>query len=379
MGFFADGDLTPNPIEAARIQAQSNGGYIDLTSSNPTKQGLLFPPELLAAAAQSYWPQRRYEPDPHGLPLAREAVARYYAGRRPPLTLALDDLFLTASTSESYGLLFTLLGDPGDNLLAPDVTYPLFEYLAAAHHLELRAYTLDEQRGWAIDEASLLAAADSRTRGVLLVSPHNPTGAVLQAPLQAFDRLGLPLICDEVFAPFPYSVPHVPPVAALHPALPVFTLNGLSKLLALPDLKLGWIALNEPARAFAPRLELLSDTYLGCSSLVQHMLPALLGDGQPFVTAMVERVRQSLDHTLQRLRGCAPIEVSPPEGGYYLFPRVRGWDDEEALIIHLLRHGVLAHPGFFYGQPQGCHLVLSCLTAPDVLAEGLERLVTALA
>src|SRR5215217_3872393 len=221
-GFFADGDLTPNRIELARQRVAAGAGYIDLTSSNPTQQGLIFPAELLRGAADRYLSARRYDPDPHGAPAARAAIARYYAARTPPLALTPEEIFITASTSEAYGLLFALLTEPGDNVLAPVVSYPLFEYLAAIYHVELRPYAMDEARGWRIDPASLYAQADARTRGVLLISPHNPTGMVVRAPQPALASLGLPLICDEVFAEFTYRVPSTPPLGALHPDLPVF-------------------------------------------------------------------------------------------------------------------------------------------------------------
>jgi aspartate/methionine/tyrosine aminotransferase len=379
-GSFSHLDLTPNRIEEARRRAAAGAGYIDLTSSNPTHQGLLFPAEVLHAAAAPYWQTRRYTPDPHGAPAARAAIARAYAARTPPLHLAPDALYITASTSEAYGLLFALLADPGDNVLAPNVTYPLFDYLAEIHRIELRSYHLDERQGWRIDEASLLAGADARTRAVLIVSPHNPTGAVLQAPLPALERLGVPLICDEVFAAFPYGVPAVPPIGTLHPRLPVFHLNGISKLFALPDLKLGWVALNAPAQqAYGERLELLNDTFLGANSLTQHMLPALFAQGMPFVEAMAARVRHNIDLALRRLAACPTLTAAPPDGGYYLFPAVHGWDDEEELVLFLLQRGVLVHPGFFYGDVPGAHLMLSALTEPPTFAQGLERLCSALA
>lgn len=375
-GFFAEGDLTPNRIELAR---QAASGYIDLTSSNPTRQGLLFPPDVLRAAAEGYWSSRRYDPHPRGLPDARAAVARYYAGRTPPLALGPDQVFITASTSEAYGLLFALLTDPGDNVLAPVVTYPLFEYLASIYRVELRPYGLDEARGWQINEASLRLAADERTRAVLLISPHNPTGAIVRRPVAALAQLGLPLICDEVFAEFTYAAPATPPLGALHPELTVFHLNGISKLFALPDLKLGWIALSGPDQErYAGRLELLNDTFLGANTLTQSMLPRLFAEGGPFVAAMGARVRQSLDTALELLGGSPRLRVRPPDGGYYLFPEVYGWDDEEALVLHLLRRGVLVHPGYFYGYESGAHIMISCLTEPDRLAEGLRRLLAAL-
>lgn len=374
-GFFADGDLTPNRIELARQRASAGAGYIDLTSSNPTHQGLLFPPEILRSAADGYWHTRRYNPDPRGAPAAREVIARYYAGRTPALALTTEDIFITASTSEAYGLLFALLADPGDNVLAPVVSYPLFEYLAALRHVELRPYALDESRGWRIDPASLRAQADERTRAVLVISPHNPAGMVVQAPEPALANLGLPVICDEVFAEFPYQAAHVPPLGALHPELPIFHLNGISKLFALPDLKLGWIALGGPAQErYGARLELLNDTFLGASGLIQSMLPVLFEAGMPFVAEMRAHVRANLDLALEMLARSSRIQAQPPDGGYYLFPQVWGWRDEEELVLHLLDHGVLVHPGYFYGYERGEHIMISCLTAHERLREGLERL-----
>jgi alanine-synthesizing transaminase len=240
MGFLADADLSINRIERARL---ASAGYIDLTSSNPTQQGLLFPPHVLREATEGYWETRRYAPDARGDARAREAIARYYDARWKVgrlegwnstnlQTFQPSNLFLTASTSEAYSLLFSLLTEPGDNVLAPDVGYPLFDFLAELHHITLKPYRLDEMQRWRIDEQSLLEAADERTRAVLLISPHNPTGAIVQSPISSLQSLNLPIICDEVFAEFTYGVAHTPVMTALHPELPVFVLNGLSKLFA---------------------------------------------------------------------------------------------------------------------------------------------------
>ncbi len=379
-GFLADAELSVNAIEQARLRAAERG-YIDLTSSNPTLQDLLFPADVLRAAAEGYWDARRYAPDPRGARAARETITRYYRERRDA-ALEADDIFLTASTSEAYALLFALLTEPGDNVLGPDVTYPLFEHLAAVHHVELRSYALDPGRRWAINEDSLLAAADERTRAVLLISPHNPTGMLLRHATPALNQLGLPLICDEVFAEFSHIVPRAPVISQLHPALPCFTLNGISKLFALPDLKLGWVAMNATAsQQFAGRFELLNDAFLSANSLTQHMLPALFERGFEFVTAMRERVQHNLSLATGMLASCPALDTQMPDGGYYLFPCVRNWADEEALVLHLLEHGVLVHPGYFYGRDaddSSARIMISCLTEETVLREGLRRLIQAL-
>ncbi len=381
-GFLAGADLSANRIELARRRAAQRG-YIDLTSSNPTHQGLLFPADILRDAAEQYWAGRRYDPDPRGLLTAREAIARYYASRRAPgLPHDPDRVFVTASTSEAYSLLFALLCEPGDNVLAPDVSYPLFEYLAGIHRVALRPYRLDEARGWQIDSDSLRDQADERTRAVLIVSPHNPTGMVVQERQPVFDALDLPIICDEVFAEFPYRAPIVPFLGALHPDRAVFTLNGISKMFALPDLKLGWIVLSERAGAqYAERLEMLNDTFLGASTLVQTMLPVLFERGMPFVDEMRRRLRANLDLAVAALSACPRLEVTRPDGGYYLFPRVLDCEDEEQLVIDLLDAGVLAHPGYYYGAEahHAGHVMISCLTRPDALAGGLAALCRALA
>lgn len=380
-GFLAGADLSANRIELARRRAAQRG-YIDLTSSNPTHQGLLFPADILRDAAEQYWASRRYDPDPRGLLAAREAIARYYADRRASgLSHDPERVFITASTSEAYSLLFALLCEPGDNVLAPDVSYPLFEYLAAIHCVELRSYRLDEGRGWQIDADSLRDQADERTRAVLVISPHNPTGMVVRARQPVFDALDLPIICDEVFAEFPYRAPVVPFLGALHPHLAVFTLNGISKMFALPDLKLGWIVLSERAAAqYAERLELLNDTFLGASTLIQTMLPALFERGMPFVDEMRRRIRANLDLAMDALAACPRLVVTPPDGGYYLFPQVLDCADEEQLVIDLLEAGVLTHPGYYYGTEaqRAGHLMISCLTRPDALAGGLAVLRRAL-
>ncbi|MEM8533582.1 MAG: pyridoxal phosphate-dependent aminotransferase [Chloroflexota bacterium] len=377
VGFFAHHDLRPNRIELARQRAAKRG-YIDLTSSNPTQQGLLFPPLPLQEAAANYWSNRQYTPDPRGVLNARIAIAHYYAQRTPPLTLDTNDIFITASTSEAYSLLFALLTEPGDNILAPNVTYPLFEYLAAIHHIELRSYALDEQQGWQIVPQSLTTHVDERTRAILIVSPHNPTGAIVHTPLETLACLGLPVLCDEVFAAFTYGHGHTPPFGAIHPEIPVFHLNGISKMFALPDLKLGWIALNREAMQYNDRLELLNDTLLSANALTQHILPTLFAEGMDFVDSMVQRVRKNLDMALHILTQHEHIYVHRPDGGYYIFPKITNWHDEEALVLHLLNQGVYVHPGYFYGYDEDVHIAISCLVTPEQLHEGLQRLIATL-
>ncbi|HQZ22310.1 MAG TPA: pyridoxal phosphate-dependent aminotransferase [Thermoflexales bacterium] len=367
---FSDLDLSPNRIEQAKRRLA--GKFIDLTSSNPTHQGMIFPAGILRAAADGYWDARRYDPDPRGLPGAREAIAQYYKSRGAAVSP--DNIFITASTSEAYSLLFSLLAAPGDNILGPDVTYPLFEHLAAIHGVELRPYALDETRNWQINPASIAHACDENTRAMLVVSPHNPTGAVAR---NIATPSPIPLVIDEVFAEFACAAPRPP--ALFNLAQPVFTLNGISKMFALPDLKLGWMALNDAAMAeFGERLELLNDTFLGANSLTQHMLPALFAQGMGFVDEMTARTNANLRMAAHMLAAHPRVRVNLPDGGYYLFPQILGWDDDEALALHLLERGALVSPGYFFNHAGSVRVMISCLTKPDILRKGLEIFLSAI-
>lgn len=383
-GCFAHLDLRPNRIEQLRQRISSFPDYLDLTSSNPTFQGLLFPSDVLRTAASTYWENRRYTPSPHGNAAARRAIRAFYATRTPSLDLPLDAIYLTASTSEAYNLLLALLTDPGDNLLVPAVGYPLIEYLAALHRVELRTYQLELKTDgtWVVDEQSLATNVDRRTRAVLIISPHNPTGMIAHTVLPVLNSLGLPVLCDEVFSVFTYRHSSVPPLGALYPSLPVFHLHGISKLFALPDLKLGWIALNRPAQEqYGPRLEFINDIFLGANSLIQAMLPTLFAQGMGFVNEMVGRVRKNLDTAIAQCAGCPAIEPHAPDGGYYLFPTIHLPDPvhppsrlEEALVMTLLeRAHVLVHPGYFFGVLSEPHLLISALVEPEKLTEGIMR------
>jgi alanine-synthesizing transaminase len=379
-GVFSDFDFAENRIEIEFRKAEKKKGFINLTGSNPTFEGLIFPPGILKKAAEPYWKNRRYDPDPKGILSARQAVSDYYMRRTPPIAVDAGNIFITASTSESYSLLFALLADPGDNLLAPGVSYPLFEHLAAIHHVELRTYDMDEKNGWQIREESLFSKIDERTRGIIVVSPHNPTGMVVKEAIPALSSLGLPVICDEVFAEFPCGVTNIPPFGTLHPELPVFHLNGISKMFGLPDLKLGWIALSgTTVKEYEKRLELLNDTYLGANYLTQSMLPVIFSEGFDFIEQMRIRFYSGIDIALEMLSANKSVTARRPDGGYYLFPEIITLKDEEELVLHLLKnHGVLVHPGYFYDCDKGIHIMISCLTEKEKLIEGLKRIVDAI-
>ena len=299
--------LRANRVAGELARLRSEGRPLDdLTVSNPTRVGLPYPRDLLAPLAAP--DALAYDPAPFGLPVAREAVAAHLAGRGVPVHP--DRIVLTASTSEAYGLLFKLLCDPGDAVLVPQPSYPLFDHLTRLDGVEARAYRLEHHGRWEIDVGGLARLVDARTRAVLLVSPNNPTGSFVRAEELAAVRAvavrhGLAVVCDEVFADYPMEEPAAGRSGALVGDTEVltFTLGGLSKSAGLPQLKLGWVLLGGPDRLVAgarDHLELVCDTYLSVATPVQLAAGALLERSRPVADAILARVRGN-DSALRRL------------------------------------------------------------------------------
>lgn len=388
MTFFAeivkDFSGTANPLAQAQARLRATGGPLfDLISGNPTQHGLQFPSEILQAALHvAQTAADPYRPDPKGQMVARQAISDYYADRG--LNLTPDRIVLTPGTSQSYWYLFQLLADPGQEILAPQPSYPLFDYIAALCRVTLRPYPLLRTgSGWALDLAALAAAVTSRTRAIILISPHNPTGHVATPDeVEALTTLAtarrLPIIADEVFCEFIFGdVLHCRPAAQAVAPL-IFTLNGFSKMLALPGAKLGWIGVSgQPAlcdRALAA-LETIADTFLATHEQIQWAAPALLTQGRAFLADYRRQIaaRAALAHTM--LAGSTSFDLTPAAGGFYLTLAVeRLTDDDEALAIALLDHiGILTHPGWLYDMAEPM-LVLSFLSEPATLGAQLPRL-----
>jgi len=330
----------------------------DLTLSNPTLAGFDYPPDLLGALAD-----RRglvYAPDPRGLREARAAIG-------DP-----DDVILCASTSEAYSWLFKLLCDPGDAVLAPRPSYPLFDQLAALEGVALATYRLAYDGAWHIDFPSLQEALTPRTRAILLVSPNNPTGSYLTSEelarlVEIAGARELALVLDEVFAERAHAVPD----GAL-----TFRLGGLSKSAGLPQLKLAWIVASGPRKREAlERLELIADAYLSVSTPVQLALPRILSTAGAGIRAQIlDRVHANRALIAARVAG-TPLTLLHGEAGWSAILRAPATRTDEELALALLRdHDVLVYPGYFFDLDGGTFLVVSLLAPPADLERGLDAI-----
>lgn len=354
---------------------------MDLTLANPTRAGLIYPETLVSSWSNAAALQ--YEPEPRGLRATRAVLADWYGERH--LDVTPDDLVLTASTSEGYGYLFKLLCDPGDRVLVPCPSYPLFEHLAGLEGVHADKYTWRDAGCWVLDDAELMSSVGPRTRAIIVVAPNNPTGSM---PTDAEWRVlanicrrhGLALIIDEVFAA--YSL--IPGLDAIDtPAPPdvlTFRLSGLSKLIGLPQAKLAWIAVHGPAghkNAALTALDLITDTYLSVSTPVQLALPALLEAGAGVRAQIQSRVRANL-HALASRVIDTTVDVRWPDGGWSAVLRVPVLGGPDTLVLALLDRGVIAHPGYFYDLPHDGYLVVSLIVPESDLLEGIDALTSLL-
>jgi alanine-synthesizing transaminase len=373
-------NLETNRLSAALAAHRAAGKpLLDLTVSNPTECGFQYNEEAILNALRNP-AALKYEPNPRGLDIARTAIAQYYAERG--VIISVGDIFLTTSTSEAYSYAFRTLCDPEDEILIPEPSYPLFEFLADIQDVRLVRYPLIYDHGWQTDLHALEQAITKRTRGVIVVHPNNPTGHFCKR--EEMRRLNviceareIAIIADEVFLDFALGNRKVATFAASPGAL-TFTMSGLSKICGLPQVKAAWLVVSgpEPWKAQAQaRLEVIADTYLSMSAPIQLALPSLLGQRHSFQDQWRARMSENLaelDKQLAGQKSCTRLEM---EGGWNAVIRVPATRSDEELALELLAtNSVYVHPGHYYDFPTDGFVIVSLVTSGSTLSQGIRQL-----
>ncbi len=393
------GNARPNSWATLLEQRRnSQARLIDLTEANPTRVGLSDLPELGAWSAPE---AQRYDPDPRGLSVARRAIAGYYGARG--IEVDPDQVVLCSGTSEAYAHLFRLLCDPGEGILIPRPSYPLFEPLADLEGVAVAPYPLRYQGRWRLDRGALASAVLPQSRAVVVVQPHHPTGSCLDAAeRQGLEALclerGLSIIADEVFGDFGWSnggecqglsissdqvrgAAGRPPLPSLlgDPRVPTFVMSGLSKVCGMPQLKLSWVVVAGPAplrhRALEG-LEWIADLFLSVSTPVQHALPELLEQRHAYQSRVHDRLETNRLRLATVLERSTALTGFAADGGWVAILALSPSRSEEQWVLELLRRDVVVHPGHFYDFTEEPLVVVSLIVPPDLFAEGIDRLAT---
>jgi alanine-synthesizing transaminase len=370
-----------NSLYKLRDELRSQGCAIqDLISGNINECGYLFPQERLEEILVRSLPRCRvYHPDSLGQEPARAAVAEFYRGCG--FTVDPDCILITPGTSLSYWYCFKLLADEGDEFLCPCPSYPLFDYIALLSGVKLIPYRLSENRNWRIDMDQLEACISTRTRALVLISPHNPTGHVASSEdiAQLADvarRHDLAIISDEVFGEFLLQARPLPRMLGTSAPL-VFTLNGFSKMFALPGFKFGWMAVSgetDRVRKALRSLEMISDTFLPVNEIIQACVPEIFRQGQAVKLEFERRIRQCWELAEEYLSPSRRLAYVKPEGGFYVTLQLEDLDEVLAAEAILREAHALVHPGYFYDMDPD-HLILSFVQRPETIQGTLPDLI----
>jgi aspartate/methionine/tyrosine aminotransferase len=373
-------NMSPNALSRKLNDYRKEGiQYLDLTISNPTRCGFQYPVnEILAAYHHAE--NLDYKPEPKGMIEARKAVCDFYQAKGHSLDPA--HLILTASTSEAYSFLFKLLADPDDEILVPTPSYPLFDYLAGLNDVKVRPYSLFYDQRWCLDFQSIKDRITPRTQAMVLVNPNNPTGSSFteieyREIINICQAHNLPIISDEVFMDFPFAGKTMKSFLGEEGVL-CFVLGGLSKTLALPQMKLSWIYASGPEsilKESLDKLEMIADTYLSVNTPVQNALPELLR----LSVVIQEQVLKRINDNQMVIHGFLPnlfdSECLQSEGGWSAILKLPWGIAEDKFTLQLLEEDKLyLHPGFFFDIPGNRSIVMSLLTDVKTMQQGLEIL-----
>jgi alanine-synthesizing transaminase len=317
-----------------------------------------------------------YSPSP-GIPAAREAVAADFTARGLPTSP--DRVVITTGTSEGIELALNALANPGDEVLVPMPTYPLYTAVLAKIAAKAVFYRLDPVRGWLPDLDEIRGLVTSRTRAIVVIDPNNPTGSVYptatrRALLELADRHGFVLLADEVYGDLAYDGP-IPPMAALDPDAPVISFSSLSKAYLAPGWRTGWLAVGRSPRLddLMAALRKLADGRLCSPVPMQYAVTAALTMDRSHQVQLRADLRARAEVTTRRFNAMPGMSCVAPIAAFYAMPRVAlpaGRTDEDFVLGLLRATGVLCVHGSGFGMAKdGGYFRVVFLASPAELEE----------
>jgi len=275
---------------------------------------------------------------------------------------SVQDVFVTSGVSETVDICLGALLNPGDNLLTPCPDYPLYSAVLAKLGIELNTYALNEDDGWQPDLIDVHKKIGPRTRGIVLINPNNPTGAVcsrrmLEAIAELARRNNLVIFADEIYDKLILDDDSHISIAAVAPDVPIVTFGGLSKNYLAPGWRIGWGIVSGDAAAVKPYVEgmgRLLRSRLCANHPEQYAIKAALEGPQDHLKEVTAKLRSRRDLTMKWCSSTKRVSCVSPKGAFYAFPRLDIPEDDNVFVKELLvqKHVLVVH-GSGFGQKPG--------------------------
>lgn len=357
---------------------RNNISIIDLSESNPTKVGFNYPEKFVLKDFCS-GKNLIYNPHPKGLINAREAICKFY--HKKNINIHPESIIITAGSSDAYNYIFRLIAEPGDEILVPSPSYPLLQFLSRLNDISIKNYRLLYDGEWHIDIDSIYRNITNKTKAILFIHPNNPTGSYVkneeyEKVLELANRYGLIFISDEVF--YEYEIEDKPNKFnsfSEKSDILTFTINGISKLLGLSQMKLGWVIVSGPNKLKQEainRLEIISDTFLSVNTPVQNSLPIWLENYEELHNQIKHRVIINYFRIKDQILANSAIELLNVEGGWngiLRFPNI--FTDEQWVELFLKKYRLFLQPGYFYDFERGAYLLVSLLLPENIIKKNI--------
>lgn len=350
----------------------------DLTIANPTKLGFDY---SAFAQENSIWKFFDYSPNPQGLQETREAISEYYANKNR--IVHPEHIFLTTGTSEAISYLFKLLCNPGDTILAPSPGYPLFDFIAELESLKIEKYKFKEVKAdkeifWKLDRIYLKNLLKQKPKVLILVEPNNPTGSILDEEDRNYlynilQENKIVLVVDEVFSDYIDSSK-----SSIHEwkDTPCFYLNGISKMLGLPQMKLSWFytkGLGKWENDVHSKLEIIADTFLSVNTPIQKIAPNFIINRNSFQKQILERIERNI--LFIEKNPLLSLTFHKPVGGWYGILEIQNSIPDEKYCLRILeKQNVHLHPGYLFEFENSNFLVFSLITKEENLQMAWQKI-----
>jgi aspartate/methionine/tyrosine aminotransferase len=369
-----------NEISTLEENLRSKGiSLINLSETNPTRCDFSFYKKIDFSAIFLNEIDLNYAPVAQGAHFTRSAIMEYYRAKQ--LHVSLENIFLTASSSESYSHLMRLFCDNSDEIVVPSPSYPLLEYICSLNDVVVKQYDLKYDGEWRVDFDSVKKNINHRTKAIVIINPNNPTGSFLNEEewlniQKIAEQHSCAIILDEVFTDYTWSGA-VPFALHANPNVLLFRLNGISKMLALPQGKLGWISIEgkkEIVQKAANRLEIICDTFLSVNTAIQSAFPSLMKYRAVIQTEISHRI-QSNYFQLQSEFQNTSVAVLQTQGGWCAILRLPNLFTDEQWVKKIMQEeNVIVHPGYFYDCTAGIFIVVSLVVQESVFHIGIQRI-----